>query len=147
MQHSLDLPLARHGVIVLLLGLLTGFVIGQFHTRSLGNAAHLTGLIGGFGLIALALLWPKLNLGHRAGVAAAWMTAGSMYLNWLGLVVQGALGQGATQTHPASLPLASRAAGLILTVAVVLSLASTLMILFGLRKLRPSAAWDSIPAP
>jgi (hydroxyamino)benzene mutase len=62
MVPSLDLRLARHGAVVLLLGMLTGFVIGRFHNRNLGNAAHLTGLIGGYGLIALSPLWPKLKL-------------------------------------------------------------------------------------
>ncbi len=70
MQAPIDLRLARHGVIVLLLGLLTGFVIGRFHSRPLGDAAHLTGLIGGFGLIALGMLWPKA---HSVAVQALQM--------------------------------------------------------------------------
>ena len=56
MRTPIDLRLARHGAILLLLGMLTGFVIVNFHNQNLGNAAHLTGLIGGDGLIALALL-------------------------------------------------------------------------------------------
>jgi membrane associated rhomboid family serine protease len=59
MGAPIDLRLARHGAILLFLGMLTGFVITDFHNRSAGNAAHLTGLIGGYGLIAIGLLWPN----------------------------------------------------------------------------------------
>jgi hypothetical protein len=46
MQPPIDLRLARHGVIVLLLGLLIGFAIPNFHNPHLGNVAHLNGLSG-----------------------------------------------------------------------------------------------------
>jgi hydroxylaminobenzene mutase len=143
MQTSIDLRLARHGVIVLLLGLLTGFVIGNFNNRALGDAAHLTGLIGGFGMIALGLLWPRLNLGSLLSDAGAWMTAASMYLNWLGLAFRGGLGSGPGATNPPLLgspQVWDRVSGLILTAAVVVSLLSTLIVLYGLRKLAPTAA-------
>lgn len=143
MQTSIDLRLARHGVIVLLLGLLTGFVIGDFHNRSLGDAAHLTGLIGGFGTIALGLLWPRLNLGRTLSNAGAWMTAASMYLNWLGLALRGGFGSGPNVTNQPLLgspQVWDRVSGLVLTAAVVLSLLSTLLVLYGLRKLAAAAA-------
>jgi (hydroxyamino)benzene mutase len=142
MRMPIDLRLARHGAILLLLGMLTGFVIVKFHNRSAGNAAHLTGLIGGYGLIALGLLWPKLNLGHFWSGAGAWITAVSLYLNWLGLVVQGGFGSG---PKTANSPLASstllwdRVGGLVLMIAVLLSLLSVLIILIGLCKLEATA--------
>jgi len=128
MQTSVDLRLARHGVILLLLGLLTGFVIARFHNRSLGDAAHLVGLIGGFGTIALALLWPKLRLNRFWSETGLWATAACMYLNWLGVVLLGAFGSGPD----------GRAGGVLLGIAIWLSLLSALIILFGLRK--PAAA-------
>ena len=103
MQTPIDLRLARHGVIVLLLGLLTGFVVAHFHNPPLGNAAHLVGLIGGFGIIGLGLLWPRLNLGRSWSGAGAWMIAVSIYLNWLGCVFQGAFGSGPNATNSAML--------------------------------------------
>ncbi|HEY6927207.1 MAG TPA: hypothetical protein VI653_27270, partial [Steroidobacteraceae bacterium] len=136
MQTSIDLRLARHGVIVLLLGLLTGFFIGGFHSRHLGNVAHLVGLIGGFGMIALGSLWPRLNLGRSWSGAGAWMTASSMYLNWLGVALRGGLGSGADHAGPALLgsPLLwDRMGGVALTAGSMLSLLATLIILFGLR--------------
>jgi hydroxylaminobenzene mutase len=138
MRAPIDLRLARHGAILLLLGMLTGFVIVKFHNRNVGNAAHLTGLIGGYGLIALGLLWPKLNLGRFWSGAGAWITAASLYLNWLGLVFQSGFGSGSKATNSplaGSSRLWDQAGGVVLTIAVILSLLSVLIILIGLRKL------------
>ncbi len=142
MGTPIDLRVARHGAILLFLGMLTGFVIVDFHNRNAGNAAHLTGLIGGYGLIALGLLWPKLNLGRWSG-AGAWITAASLYLNWLGLVLQGGFGSGPkAPSSPRLGPtvLWDRVGGIILTMAVLLSLLSGLIVLIGLRKLAAPAA-------
>ena len=138
MRAPIDLHLARHGAILLLLGMLTGFVIVGSHNRSLGNAAHLTGLIGGYGLIALGLLWPKLDLGRFWSGAGAWITAVSLYLNWLGLFFLAEFGSGPNATnapHLGSTALWDRIGGTTLSAAVWLSLASVLVVLFGLRKL------------
>lgn len=142
MRTAIDLRLARHGAILLLLGMLTGFVIGNFHNRNFGNAAHLTGLIAGYGLMALGLLWPKLNLGRFWSGAGAWITAASLYLNWLGLVFQGGFGSGpkATNSPLLGLPLLwDRAGAAVLAIAVILSLVSVIIVLIGLRKLSPPA--------
>jgi (hydroxyamino)benzene mutase len=141
MGAPVDLRLARHGAILLFLGMLTGFVITDFHNRSAGNAAHLTGLIGGYGLIAIGLLWPKLNLGRWSG-AGAWVTTASLFLNWLGLVLQGAFGSGPkapSLPRMGSIVLWDRVGGFILMIAVLLSLLSGLIVLIGLRRLAAPA--------
>jgi len=147
MQTPIDLRLARHGVIVLLLGLCTGFFIGIFHNRQVGNAAHLVGLIGGFGTIALGVLWPKLTLSRFWSLTGAWMTAASMYLNWLGVALKGAFGSGPKAPNPAVLgsPLVwDRLGGALLTVGALLSLVAVVIVLFGLRRLAvPAAAVES----
>jgi hypothetical protein len=139
MRTPIDLRLTRHGAILLLLGMLTGFVIFKFHNHNVGNAAHQTGLIGGYGLIALGLLWPKLNLGRFWSGAGAWITAISLYLNWLGLVLQGfGSGPKTTNSPPGSSALLwDHAGGFVLMIAVILSLSSVLIILAGLRRLDP----------
>jgi hypothetical protein len=135
MQDALFLRFARHGTLLLLAGLLTGFGIGKFHSHQLGNAAHLAGLIGGFGLIAVGWLWPRLNLSPRWSQFGAWSFIFSMHLSWLGLALKAALGgapdaplnsaQGAASWDVIS--------GLILLVAAILSVVATLIMLLGLR--------------
>ena len=150
MQTPIDLRLARHGVIVLLLGLLIGFVIPHFHNPHLGNVAHLIGLIGGFGVVALGLLWPKLNLGRFWSGAGAWMLAVSMYLSWLGAVFQGAFGSGPQLPNSPILGspvLWDRVGGVVLLIAALLSLFATLVVLVGLRKLTaPAEERGAMPA-
>ena len=143
MTPPLDLRLARHGVIVLLLGLLTGFVIRRFHNHGAGDAAHLVGLIGGFGLIVLGLLWPRLRLGLFWSRLGAWLMVATMYMNWLGVVLLGGLGSGPQVPGSAlfgSPALWDRVSGILLFAAVWSALAATLIVLFGLRKLSPPAA-------
>jgi len=141
MRTPIDLRLARHGAILLLLAMLTGFVIGNVLNRGSGNAAHLTGLIGGYGLIALGLLWPRLKLGRRGSAVAAWITAASLYLNWLGLICKGLAGNPKAQASqvPGSFLTWDRAGSIVLTLAVLLSLLSAIIILIGLRKLSQPA--------
>jgi len=125
MHLPIDLRIARHGVIVLLLGMLTGFFIGKFHSHNLGNAAHLTGLIGGYGLITFGLLWPRLNLRPAWSTAGVWITIVSIYLNWAGLVLQDAFGKTGSSL--------TRSGPFLLVAAIVLSLGSVAIILAGLR--------------
>lgn len=138
-QDTLILRFARHGTLLLLAGLLTGIGIGKFHSHQLGNAAHLAGLIGGFGLIAVAWLWPRLSLGPRWSQVGAWSFILSMHLSWLGLALKAALGSAADA------PLGSvgqgaaswdAISGFILLVGAVLSLVGALIMLIGLRALR-----------
>jgi hypothetical protein len=138
MRNPIDLRLGRHGVILLLLGMLTGFVITKFNNRGIGNAAHITGLIGGYGMIAMGLLWPSLSLGRRWSGAGAWITAVSLYLNWLGLVLRGSFGSGLDAANSSPLGSALQwdfAAQITLGMAILLSLLSVLIVLMGLRKL------------
>jgi (hydroxyamino)benzene mutase len=141
MRTPIDLRLARHGAILLLLAMLTGFVIGNVLDRGAGNAAHLTGLVGGYGLIALGLLWPRLKLGRVGSAAAAWITAGSLYLNGLGLVFKGLAGSPAAAASPVPGPplIWGRAGSMVLALAVLLSLVSVIIILIGLRRLAQPA--------
>ncbi len=127
MQASIDLRLARHGAIVLLLGLLEGFVITRLHNRGAGDAAHLAGLIGGFGMIALSALWPHLTLSRSWSTGGVWAVAACMYANWLGCVLLG---------------LGSNAGKVVLFAAVWLSLLATLIILFGLFRRAAAAEGD-----
>ncbi len=136
MQDAILLRFARHGTLLLLAGLLTGFGIGQFHSRQLGNAAHLAGLVGGFGLIAVGWLWPRLNLRPRWSQFGAWTFIFSMHLSWLGLALKAALGGAPDAPLNSAGPGAASwdvISGLILLVAAVLSVAATLIMLVGLR--------------
>lgn len=139
MQDTLLLRFARHGTLLLLAGLLTGFGIGKFHSHQLGNAAHLAGLTGGFGLIAVGWLWPRLRLGPRWSQFGAWSFIASMHLSWLGLALKAALGSAPDAPLNSVGPGAGSwdaISGLILMVGAILSLVGALIMLVGLRPIR-----------
>jgi hypothetical protein len=141
MQETLFFRFARHGALLLLAGLFTGFGFGKFHNHHTGEAAHLTGLIGGFGLIAVGWVWPRLKLGRLWSELGAWTFILSMELNWLGLFLAAVLGS--APGTPAGSVGANAAlwdviGGRLLQAGVVLSVLGTLTLLVGLRPTRQS---------
>lgn len=93
-MESLSSTLCFTGVLLFLLGLLTGFAIPAFRSSRIGLSAHLTGVQSGTFLIAFGLMWPRLALwpswsnviGH-----AVWI---SLYAIYVSLVLAAALGAG-----------------------------------------------------
>jgi (hydroxyamino)benzene mutase len=74
--------LLRHGAILFLLGLLTGFVQQQFRNPRMGLSAHLEGLMNGTFLIAVGAAWSELRLSPRL---LAWLYVTLLYgtyANW-----------------------------------------------------------------
>jgi hypothetical protein len=139
MQDTFLLRFARHGTLLLLAGLLTGFGIGKFHSHHVGNSAHLAGLIGGFGLLAVGWLWPRLKLGRLWSELGAWAFILSMHLSWLGLVLMAAFGSAADTPSESVGPGAASwnlIAGPLIFVGAVLSVVATLIVLVGLRPAR-----------
>jgi hypothetical protein len=136
MQDTLLLRFARHGTLLLLAGLLTGFGIGKLHSHGTANAAHLTGLIGGFGLIAVGWVWPRLKLGPLWSQLGAWIFILFMHLSWFGLILMAALGSAPDTPVDSVGPSAASwnvISAWLLLVGVILSVVGTLIILKGLR--------------
>jgi hydroxylaminobenzene mutase len=93
-MESLSSTLCFAGVLLFALGLATGFAIPAFRSSRIGLSAHLTGVQSGTFLIALGLMWPKIELwpsmtniiGH-----AIWI---SLYTIYGSLVLAAAFGAG-----------------------------------------------------
>jgi len=129
-----------NGVLVFLLGLLTGFFVdfGAFTNNRMGLAAHLEGILNGTFLIALGLLWSHVNLPSRADAAARWLPVAGAYMNWTLAAFAATFGRGRTSPiHPADRPWflgempLTEAALLVLSVFFVVT---CVLILWGLRR-------------
>jgi len=130
--------LIRLGVLLLLLGLLTGAVVPSLAVPRLGLSAHILGVFGGLSSVVFGLVWPQLRLGSRASEVACWLALYSFYAGWLMPLLGGAWGAGSTM-----LPMAAGTArgtafqeGVIsagLITAAVAIVAVCLMLLWGLR--------------
>lgn len=61
--------LVWHGMLLFLLGLLTGFVETGFQNPRMGLAAHLEGVMNGTFLVALGAIWSEVKLQTRQKAA------------------------------------------------------------------------------
>lgn len=72
-----------HGMLLFLLGLVTGLVSGKLTNPRMGLAAHLEGLMNGTFLLALASAWERARLSPRAAAVAFGTALYGTYVNWL----------------------------------------------------------------
>jgi hydroxylaminobenzene mutase len=84
-----------HGMVLFLLGLLTGLVQPALKNPRMGLAAHLEGVMNGTFLLALGAAWSKVRLSDRLSAVAYWATLGGTYGNWAVTLLAAALGTAA----------------------------------------------------
>src|SRR5436853_959867 len=71
-----------HGMLLFLLGLLTGLVEQHFSNPRMGLAAHLEGVMNGTFLVALGAIWVEVRLSARLKAGAYWSALYGTYVNW-----------------------------------------------------------------
>jgi (hydroxyamino)benzene mutase len=138
LQARLGHSLLRWGIVLFLLGLLTGFLLGVVPNPRVALSSHLEGVMNGTVLMVLGLLWTRLRLGDKTLRAGFWLALFGTYVNWGTTLIAAFLGAGEKM-----MPIASKghlgtdaqelliAVGLIsLSVAMV---AVSVIVLYGLR--------------
>jgi (hydroxyamino)benzene mutase len=86
--------LLQLGVILFLLGLLVGFAVPALANPRMGLASHLEGVMNGMFLIALGLMWPKLDLSYGLLKATYWLALFATYANLLATFLAAGWGAG-----------------------------------------------------
>jgi hydroxylaminobenzene mutase len=138
MNDGTNRRLMFHGMLLFLLGLITGFAEQHFANVRMGLAAHLEGVMNGTFLVAVGAIWPNVNLSSRTTAVAYWTLLYGTYMNWFMTMLAAIFGTGAlspiTAPGRAGLPWQESlvTAGL-MSVGVAIVLAS-LLVLWGLRK-------------
>ncbi|HEY8686491.1 MAG TPA: hydrogenase [Chloroflexota bacterium] len=79
----MDSLLLQLGVLLFLIGLLTGLVIPRFANPRMALASHLEGVLNGIFLMVLGLLWHRLNLPNGWLVLTFWLAVYGSFANWL----------------------------------------------------------------
>jgi hydroxylaminobenzene mutase len=93
LQATAD-SLVRLGYVLFLLGLLAGFAVPLVANPRMGLASHMQGLLNGMFLIALGLVWMKLQLG-ATGRRVAWALAiYGTFANWTATLLAAIWGAG-----------------------------------------------------
>ena len=87
-----------HGILLFLLGLLTGLVVHNLTNPRMGLSAHLEGVMNGVLLVVLGLVWPHLRLGARAEGIAFWSVLYAAYANWATTLLSAYWGTGKLTT-------------------------------------------------
>lgn len=82
--------LIQAGVVLFLLGLLTGFVVPLLANPRMGLSSHLEGVMNGMLLVLLGLVWPRLVLSAGALKTAFGLVLYGTFSNW-GIVLMSAI--------------------------------------------------------
>jgi hydroxylaminobenzene mutase len=125
-----------HGMLLFLLGLVTGLAEQQFTNVRMGLSAHLEGLMNGTFLIALGAIWNAVRLLPWAKTTAYWAALYAGYMNWLFTTLAAVFGTAAdtpvaSAGHSGQPWQESLVAAGFLSVAVVI-IACSLLLLWGL---------------
>lgn len=86
--------LMRYGVLLFLLGLLTGFLIPAMQNPRMGLSSHLEGTLNGMLLILFGLIWTKLNLSDNLLKWGYILSLFGTFTNWATTFLAGLWGAG-----------------------------------------------------
>lgn len=95
LKDNLSHRLIQAGLVLFLLGLLTGFVIPLMANPRMGLSSHLEGVMNGMFLILIGLVWPRLHLPERAHRWGYLLALIGTYTNWATTLLAGFWGAGA----------------------------------------------------
>ena len=96
MSEALQGLLAFTGILLFLLGLVSGFAIPMLRSPRIGLSAHVAAIQSGLALIAVAWLGGRLTLPDTWAAVIAHTLWVSLYVLWIGLLFAGAYGTGRT---------------------------------------------------
>jgi (hydroxyamino)benzene mutase len=82
------------GLVLFLLGLLTGVAVPALKNPRMALSSHLEAVLNGMFLVLLGLLWPHIHLPNAWGVTAVVLIVYSAYANWLAALLAAAWGAG-----------------------------------------------------
>lgn len=90
----MQILLFRLGLILVLMGLLTGLAVPVLKNSRMGLSSHLQGVLNGMFLALLGLLWPHIHLPQAWAVTAVVLIVYSAFANWLATLLAAAWGAG-----------------------------------------------------
>lgn len=88
--------LLQLGMLLFLLGLVTGLVIPALANPRMGLTSHLEGVLNGMFLVGLGLVWPRLRLGSKSAAATFWLALYGTFANWGATLLAAIWGAGRT---------------------------------------------------
>lgn len=74
--------LQQLGVLLFLLGLITGFLLPVMANPRMGLSSHLEGVMNGIFVLLLGVIWPGLKLSRRTLTVAFGLAIYGTFVNW-----------------------------------------------------------------
>ena len=133
------------GLLLFLLGLLTGLVSPRLANQRMGLAAHVEGVMNGMFLVVVGLVWPRVALGAVASLVAFWLIVYGTFANWLATTLSAVWGAGSPMMPIAGLGMTGSNAQelviklLLITLAIAM-VAGVAMVIWGLWRAHFEAA-------
>ena len=128
--------LIRLGLVLFLLGLLTGMAVAMVRNPRMAVASHLQGVTNGPFLVLIGLLWPRVHLPHAVQIATVVLLVYGSCANWLATQLGAVWGAGrryaplATGEHSAS-PGRERVVDLLLVTLAPAMVLATISLIVG----------------
>jgi len=125
------------GLVLFLLGLLSGLAVPALTNPRMGLASHLQGMTNGPFLVVAGLLWPMLDLPDAWEVVTVVLLVYGTYANWLATQLGALWGAGgryapaATGEHRAS-PAKERVVDVLLVTLAPTMIAATVLLIVGI---------------
>ena len=135
MQHLL----LALGLVLFLLGLLTGLVVPVMKNPRMAVASHMQGMTNGPFLIVIGVMWPHVDLPHALKIVTVVLAVYGTYANWLATQLGSLWGAGhkfapgAAGEHRAGVAQERAVDLLLMTLAPAMVVATVLLIVAVLR--------------
>ena len=127
-----------HGMLLFVLGLITGLVSEQLTNPRMGLAAHLEGLMNGTFLLAVGAVWHRCQLSPRAAALAFSTVLYGAYENWITTTLAAVFGTSAMTPLASGSHRAVDWQELLITVGfitvAIAMLVSSILLLIGFRR-------------
>lgn len=126
------------GILLFLLGLLTGLAIPLMESPRMGVSSHLEGLLNGIFLVVLGLIWRRVSLPAWTDKVTAGLMLYGTFANWIATFLTGLWGAGGMTPVAGEGAIGTAAQeGIVAALLLSLSLAmvvGTALVLWGLRR-------------
>ena len=90
----MDKHLLQLGILLFLLGLLTGLAVPKLKYPRMALASHLEAVMNGMFLVILGLIWPRIELSDSWLAVTFWLVVYAAYANWLATLLAATWGAG-----------------------------------------------------
>ncbi len=83
-----------YGIVLFLLGLITGFIIPLLQNPRMGLSSHLEAIMNGMMLMIIGLIWPKITLTNKLSGWCFTLALFGTFLNWFTTLLASVWGAG-----------------------------------------------------